>query len=860
MYTASSDLPPDLHTGNRPPSILSRPSLVPAAGDLYSYTVEASDPDGGRVAYQLTEGPAGMALDANTGLLRWPATFVGKRVKITVADGQGGASVHGFLIAVDTPLIAGTPVTIDGLKDSFGYARFTVAAGIPVWQLTLRGGQGDPDVLVVNPDGAAVKASERLGAIETLSLPSPKTGVWRIVVGGFESYSGVALAAATPVPALMPGKGSKTGLSGELSTETFFRVTVPPGATALRVSTSEGVGDVDLFARRGSVPDCQVVRVSPTLKRLYGSGCSSRSAGFDTNAETISLGAPESGEWYFTLSASAGYSGVTFTTALTAPPTLAVGGSELAFVAVEGGPAPPSQNLSISDTSGGAFSWTAQAATASGGNWLLLSAASGTGDAALAVSVRLAGLAPGTYRGSITITAAALAGSPRTVAVSLDLAARPRLAVALPALEFSVLQGRDPAPQALAISNAGGGTLAWVTSAATASGGSWLSVNPERGTGNATLQVAIRSAAMLAGAYNGSITITASDAAGSPAVVRVALTVIWPVTLTAEGVVNAGSFSRNRPIAPNEILSLFGNGFTDPCSPVPSAANPCPSARSFPLPTQLGATRVTFNGVAAPLLLVTPTQVNMVVPFGLTGPSVEVVISRGSVSSPPLAIPLAEQSLGIFTVLSNGSGAGILLHADGRLVSREAPTQTEEVLILFGTGMGPVSPAIPTGTPAPATPLSETVVPMRVFFDGGEGRILFSGPAPGFVGLYQINVLTPSFLARRFPVVRVQSESSVSNDVSAGGPSVLDVSPPTARAGADVTVTVRGVNLASSSALRVGGEDLPAVTVDGPLQTLTTTIPARLLARPGELALAVVDREAPQEAPSNPIRLLITSP
>jgi len=537
-------------------------------------------------------------------------------------------------------------------------------------------------------------------------------------------------------------------------------------------------------------------------------------------------------------------------------PTLTLGSSALTFSTFEG-VAPPSQALTIADPSGSSYSWTARAATTSGGNWLQPVSTSGAGNATLQVSVDPAGLRPGTYAGAITVTGSGLARSPQSVQVTLNVTPRPVLVVGASALAFFVRPGQDSPPQSLAVSNSGGSSLNWTAVPATGSGGNWLAVNPASGTGNATVQVSVRAAALAEGSYSGTVTIAGAGAANSPSVVQVSLTVGLPVLLSRDGIVNAGSFARNQAVTANEILSLFGSNFTDPCSLEASGTNPpCPRAQGFPLPAQLGATQVTFNGIVAPLLLATPGQINLVTPFGLSGSTVTVVVKRGAVVGPAITLPLAEQAIGFFTVLNVGAGAGIVLHADGRLVTRDSPLEAGEIVILYLTGLGDVSPATPAGAAAPSSPLARTTVPMRVFFDGGEGRILFSGLAPGLAGAYQMNVETPNFLARRYPIVRVQSATFISNDVSAGGPSIFHITPDTAKAGVDLAVTLRGLNFPLGAALQVGGENIPVTLSDGPLQTLSATLPGRLL-RAGDMSIAVVHPAAPAEAASNPVRLVV---
>ena len=75
----------------------------------------------------------------------------------------------------------------------------------------------------------------------------------------------------------------------------------------------------------------------------------------------------------------------------------------------------------------------------------------------------------------------------------------------------------------------------------------------------------------------------------------------------------------------------------------------------------------------------------------------------------------------------------------------------------------------------------------------------------------------------------------------------LNASPATVRAGADAVVALRGVNLAPSSAVRAGGETLPAVLTEGDLQTLRVVMPARLLSTAGVVTLEVFDRDAATE-------------
>jgi len=330
-----------------------------------------------------------------------------------------------------------------------------------------------------------------------------------------------------------------------------------------------------------------------------------------------------------------------------------------------------------------------------------------------------------------------------------------------------------------------------------------------------------------------------------------------PPQFTAASIVSAASLQPGLSLTPGQIVTIFGSDFSDPCTLGAPGSGGCALAQGFPLPVQLGATQVTFSGIPAPLLVVTEQQINLVVPWELSGDTAVVVVQRGQSSSLGVRVGLSGQAIGVFSIFSSGAGAGVVLHVDGRVVSRSAPIVPDEVVVIYGTGMGPVAPAVATRSPARAEPLSWTTIPMRGFFDGGEGRILLSGLTPGFSGLYQMNVEVPSSLARNYPLVSVQSETSISNQTSAGGPSLLDVTPSEARLGLNSTMAVRGINFPPNARLRVFGTDLAgARDLAGGLERFTVTIPGSLL-RPGRVPIMPVDANQPSEAPSNALSLLV---
>ena len=96
---------------------------------------------------------------------------------------------------------------------------------------------------------------------------------------------------------------------------------------------------------------------------------------------------------------------------------------------------------------------------------------------------------------------------------------------------------------------------------------------------------------------------------------------------------------------------------------------------------------------------------------------------------------------GIFTY---DSGLAIAEASDYSLISGDNPAVPGEPLVLYVTGLGPLDLQLPDGLGSPTTPpLAETLDPFHVVLDNEDCNVFFSGLAPGFVGLYQINFQVP---------------------------------------------------------------------------------------------------------------------
>lgn len=206
---------------------------------------------------------------------------------------------------------------------------------------------------------------------------------------------------------------------------------------------------------------------------------------------------------------------------------------------------------------------------------------------------------------------------------------------------------------------------------------------------------------------------------------------------TASGVVNAADF-QNKPIAPGTIASIFGVNLT--------AHNP-EKAISVPLPTVLAKTKVLINGKPAPLLLVSASQINFQVPFEEVRPSkseidiqIEKTEGNGTVLlSPSVKVRTGNVGPGFFQYDSRA-----IVTKNYQLVTPTNPASEGDVISLWLTGLGRVEPDVQSGHPSPITePFSRTIVQPQVKIGGLSAKVFFSGLAPGFIGLYQLNILVP---------------------------------------------------------------------------------------------------------------------
>lgn len=214
---------------------------------------------------------------------------------------------------------------------------------------------------------------------------------------------------------------------------------------------------------------------------------------------------------------------------------------------------------------------------------------------------------------------------------------------------------------------------------------------------------------------------------------------------TAKSVVSAANPLGGNTLALRSIATVYGLNLASRTS----VADLAP-----PLPSTLGDTSLTMvnGGQTVPLFYVSATQISFQVPFLSTGAQ-ELTITQG-LQSLTIPVTLANYAPAIFTANSQGSGQASALIANTASIAAPVgafpgsrPAKIGEYISIYCTGLGDVTARPVLGYPSPSNPLASTLTKPVVTVGGIPATVSFSGLAPGYVGLYQVNVQVPAGLS-----------------------------------------------------------------------------------------------------------------
>jgi uncharacterized protein (TIGR03437 family) len=223
------------------------------------------------------------------------------------------------------------------------------------------------------------------------------------------------------------------------------------------------------------------------------------------------------------------------------------------------------------------------------------------------------------------------------------------------------------------------------------------------------------------------------------------------------GLVNAASFVSGA-LAPNTLATLFGSRLA-----WGTRAITWDDVEAGTLPTVLPGTgvRVLVNNRPAQIYYVSPTQVNFLVPTNLIAGEVTVQLVRDATAGPPVRLRLHDAAPALFLL---DPETVIATRPDFSLITPENPVQPGEEVILWATGLGPTVPPQIYGRIPLAASWIARAGEFRVFLNGDPlpaEQISYVGVAPGFAGLYQVNLKLPAELPRN-PEIRIAVGAEIS--------------------------------------------------------------------------------------------------
>ena len=217
-----------------------------------------------------------------------------------------------------------------------------------------------------------------------------------------------------------------------------------------------------------------------------------------------------------------------------------------------------------------------------------------------------------------------------------------------------------------------------------------------------------------------------------------------PPAISSGGVVSAAAFSAQAGVAPGTWLEIYGSNL--------STTTRGWSGSDFTdnrAPTSLDGVSVTVGGVAAYVDYVSRGQVNVQVPDGIPiGSDVPLALTRSGVQSSPYLLQTSDLAPALLAPAQAPFSANGKQYVAAQLVDQtftgipSHPAKPGDVITMYGIGFGPVTPATAPGLIA----VSTTSVTNSLTLRCGQmsATMLYDGLAPGFVGLYQFNLMVPN--------------------------------------------------------------------------------------------------------------------
>ena len=219
--------------------------------------------------------------------------------------------------------------------------------------------------------------------------------------------------------------------------------------------------------------------------------------------------------------------------------------------------------------------------------------------------------------------------------------------------------------------------------------------------------------------------------------------------ISAGGIISASQFGAYSSIAPGTWIEIYGTNLANTTTNWSSAfAN-----GNINAPATVGGTTVTIGNLNAYIDYVSPTQVNAQVPFAVNPGTQQIVVSTAAGQSANYAINVTSTQAGLFAPANFAVGGKQYVgafHQNGTVVMptgavsgvTSSPASVGEIITMYGVGFGPVNIQLTDGQLVQG--LNSITTPLTMFFGSTPATFNYDGLAPGYLGLYQFNVIVPN--------------------------------------------------------------------------------------------------------------------
>ncbi len=180
-------------------------------------------------------------------------------------------------------------------------------------------------------------------------------------------------------------------------------------------------------------------------------------------------------------------------------------------------------------------------------------------------------------------------------------------------------------------------------------------------------------------------------------------------TLLDNAVQNSAGSTPVNAVSPGSIVSIYGVNLTSALQVGPTS----------PLSQVLANTAVMISGEIAPLLFVSPAQINAQVPLDLPNGSYALTIHTDGSADISTNFTVARNAPGLYNTVVNGQPFGLFTHQDGTPVTSDSPAHRNETVTLIGTGFGPLMQAPVEGFPVAESANSVLADPLTISLGDG---------------------------------------------------------------------------------------------------------------------------------------------